>query len=312
MLPFRFALTSLTKNVLLEDLAQVAAALQAQVMRDFAPEWQVMASVSAALYEAIPADHIPIIVHDLDQDAGVDGFHSSRADGGPYALVPYGQHWSLAASNELLRFLADPSGCRRISAPSWLPGQGDAEYVLDVCAACQDIGSAYVIDGVIVSDFCCRAFFSARAEGPFSFSGAVSAPFRPAPGGVVTWLADDDLLYQMHLTCEGITRLRGGFPTGQEGLRFREVVDGLTPDRMRRLVRALAPQKLHAAQQTARRTRLTGFLRLQDELIWRMGKAAAGQQRPPEHKVATLDYAGARSLQNLARGEFNMTERTAS
>jgi hypothetical protein len=75
-----------------------------------------------------------------------------------------------------------------------MPGQGTVEYLIDVCAPCQDISAAYAIDGVAVSDFCTKAFFGSAGQ-VFSFTGAVCEAFEPAANGVVTWLADDALLY---------------------------------------------------------------------------------------------------------------------
>ena len=134
-------------------------------------------------------------MQDTLEAEGANGFHRTRADDTPFILVPYGPTWPLAASHELLRMLANPTGSARRPGLSCMPGQGTVEYLIDVCAPCQDVSGAYAIDGVTVSDFCTPAFFG--ASGPAcSFTGASAMRRSSRARGVVTWLADDGLLYQ--------------------------------------------------------------------------------------------------------------------
>ena len=99
MLPSYVALTTLTDRIRADDLAVVAAALQTQVTRDFAPEWGVNAVVAAFSFEAIPAGYTPLIIQDTLEAEGTNGFHRTRGDDSPYIIVPYGPNWSLAASH---------------------------------------------------------------------------------------------------------------------------------------------------------------------------------------------------------------------
>src|ERR1700733_14295340 len=256
MLPSYVALTTLTDRIRLDELAMVAAAFQTQVRRDFAPEWGADAVVAAFSFDAIPAGYTPLIVQDTLEAEGVNGFHRTRGDDTPYIVVPYGPNWSLAASHELLRLLANSTGSARRPGPSRMPGQGTVEYLIDVCAPCQDVSAAYAIDGIPVADFCTRAFFGAH-EHAYSFTGTVKAPFQPAAKGIVTWLADDALLYQARADYHGRIRVHGGFsPANRARMLMRELVDMLTPGRLARLSNAPQTKPLLDAEQNARRARL--------------------------------------------------------
>ncbi len=316
MMPTYVALTALTSQIRVEELTAVAAALQTQVMRDFAPQWGIGAVIAAASFEAIPAGHIPIIIHDTLEGEAVNGFHRTRNDDTPYILVPYGPTWSLAASHELLRMLANPTGSARRPGASCMPGQGTVEYLIDVCAPCQDIAAAYAIDGIVVSDFCTRAFFG--DSGPkYSFSGAVQAAFAPAAGGVVTWFADDALVYQARADHRGRVRVHGGFsPANRARMLLRELVDMLTPERLSGLANAPRTSRLQEAEQNARRARLANTIRFRDDIAWRFGHGSA------DPLVATASRTGrrqkpyvaadAKSGQQRASEDVATTFRTAS
>jgi hypothetical protein len=61
--------------------------------------------------------------------------------------------WSVTASHECQEMLADPFGNRLVSGPSLAPDQGNVEYLVEVCDPVEDLGFAYLINGVLVSDF---------------------------------------------------------------------------------------------------------------------------------------------------------------
>ena len=286
MMTYHIALTALTSLVSPCDLASVAAALQIQVMRDFLPEWGVSAVVSPTAFDAIPAGAIPIIVHDEPIDIAAYGFHRTRRDDTPYIIVPSGPTWSLAASHELLRMLADPSGSTRVPGPSPLPGQGVVEYILDVCAPCQDVMASYAIDGVAVSDFCTRGFFTG-AGAATSHTRAVQRALEPLANGTLTWLADDDLLYQARGSANGHIRIHGGFSLANRGpLMVRELVDALTPDRLPQLANAPRPPHLIEASRNARRAQLATRNRLSDDIAWRFGEGSPETQVAEAHRDA--------------------------
>jgi len=314
MIQHYVALTTLTDRIRPDELAAVAAALQTQVMRDFEPEWGVAAVVAAAPFDALPAGYIPLIVHDTLEADGSNGFHRTRGDDTPYILVPYGPNWSLAASHELLRMLVNPTGSARRPGRACMPGQAMVEYLIDVCAACQDVSAAYLIDGVVVSDFCTRAFFGAPGQ-TYSFTAAVASQFTPAVNGVVTWLADDALLYQARADRHGRVRVHGGFsPANRARMLLRELVDMLMPDRLPRLSNAPLTGRLVEAVQDDRRARLANMTRFEEDIAWRFGHAELVGAVPPRPARRQRVYAadGARSGQNLASDEVAMTARTAS
>jgi hypothetical protein len=315
MMPSYVALTTLTDRIRSDELAGVAAALQTQVMRDFAPEWGAGAVVAAVPFEAIPAGYVPLIVHDTLEADGTNGFHRTRNDETPYMLVPYGPSWSLAASHELLRMLANPTGSARRPGPSCLPGQGTVEYLIDVCAPCQDISTAYAIDGVTVSDFCTRAFFGPAGQA-YSFNGALPTRFQAAANGIVTWLADDALLYQARADQKGRAQVHGGFSPGNRArMLLRELVDMLTPDRLSRLSNAARTNRLVEAEQNARRARLANLTRFQEDIAWRFGHASAASDAIPRRaarRQKTYASAGARSGRQRATDDAEMAVRSAS
>jgi hypothetical protein len=306
----------LTDCIRSDELAAVAAALQTQILRDFVPEWGACAVVGAFPFEAIPAGYTPLIVQDTLESEGINGFHRTRCEDTPYMVVPHGPSWPLAASHELLRMLANPTGAARLAGPSCMSGQGTVEYLIDVCAPCQDVSAAYTIDGIPVSDFCLRSFFGPAGPGA-SFTGAVRDAFTPAAGGVLTWLADDTLIYQIRADHQGQGRVHGGFsPANRARLLMRELVDRLTPDRASRLSNAPRTQKLTDAEQNARRARLTNMIRFREDIAWRFGHASADTQdivpRRAARRANAYAAGGARSGQYAASGEVATTVRTAS
>jgi hypothetical protein len=316
MLPTYVALTALTDRIRPEELAAAAAALQTQVTRDFAPEWGANAVIAAVAFDAIPAGYMPLIVQDTLEAEGVNGFHRTRSDETPYIVVPYGPNWTLAASHELLRMLANPSGSARRPALSRMPGQGIVEYLVDVCAPCQDVTAAYAIDGVPVSDFCLRAFFGTPGQA-CSFTGALQEPFEPYANGVVTWLADDSLLYQARADQQGRIRVQGGFsPSSRARMLVREFVDTLASDRLTRLSNAKRTKHLLDAEQNARRIRFANMIRFREDIAWRFGHASTGPaDAMPRREVRRAKvYAAepARSNAQRAGEEVERTMRSAS
>lgn len=182
------ALVSDSAKVKLDQLVPVAAALQVQVIRDFAPPWRRPATVTAfGKLTDVPLTHWPMIVRD-DIPYQAQGIHLDK-DGAPFSLVLYSDGWSLTTSHECLEMLGDPLGKRVRKGPSIKPGQGDARYLVEVCDPCEADQFAYQIDGVIVSDFYLPTYFSAtaRAGTSYSHTGAITAPRQVLEGGYLSW-----------------------------------------------------------------------------------------------------------------------------
>jgi hypothetical protein len=182
------ALVSESKQVKLTDLGPVAAALQTQVIRDFAPKWRRPATISA--YDTlshVPLDHWPMIVRD-DIPYNAQGIHLDK-NGAPFSLILWDSGWSLTTSHECLEMLGDPLGKRIKNAPSIKPGQGQAEYLVEVCDPSEANQFAYSINGVTVSDFYFPNFFDAQAKPNTSYSqtGAITKPRSILQGGYISW-----------------------------------------------------------------------------------------------------------------------------
>ncbi|WP_083684989.1 phospholipase D-like domain-containing protein [Massilia putida] len=251
MLLARIGLVSQSASVDFPELSKVAAAINLQVARDLAPIWGVTGAVSAlANAEAIEPGVWPVYVCDtLDDDLA--GFHLT-AHNQPYAMVQYGPTWSLGASHEVMEMLLDPSGNRLIAANAVgivdneicdVPGK--VEYLLEICDPSEDDKNAYLIDGVLVSDFYTPDYFapSGTIGGRYSFSGRVERPRQVLPNGYLTWFDPiTNLLQQVrHFGAPAVRTLATGRPGEQSltgGLSLRTFVDGLTRP-IRPLTRAL-------------------------------------------------------------------------
>ncbi|HEX7480089.1 MAG TPA: hypothetical protein VF331_19985 [Polyangiales bacterium] len=189
MLTQHIALVPEGNGVNASDLARVSAALQKQVVRDLTPLWSISATVDAfPNLEDVPVGYWPIVVtfRPLGHEAGV------RVDrnGQPYALVELCASWSLSASRACLEMLVNPSGNRSVTTASPRTDQGPVELLLEVCAPCEDPRHAYVINDVLVADFCTPAFYGAGSgigHVRYTFTAAAAAPFELLPGGHLTW-----------------------------------------------------------------------------------------------------------------------------
>jgi hypothetical protein len=133
------------------QLTRVASALSKQVARDFAPIWNVQATVDPfTRLEDVPSDYWPIIIAKKVEDAA--GFHDDE-HGQPFALVEFGPDWSLTASHECLEMLADPFG-RRLRAGN-VPDQAikvgqpnrRVRYLVEVCDPSEAGDFAYQVNG---------------------------------------------------------------------------------------------------------------------------------------------------------------------
>ena len=168
-------------------LSRVAATVQKQVTRDFAPIWNLRATVdSFARLEDVPLGYWPaIVVEDVQGGAGV---HLNK-DGQPYALIEAGDSWSVTASHECLEMLADPFGNRLVAGQSPMAGQGRVEFLVEVCDPCADAAFSYRVNNILVSDFYTPRYFDPTvAENVrYSFTGAIREPRQVLKGGYLNW-----------------------------------------------------------------------------------------------------------------------------
>ena len=192
-LPIQLALVSEGVDVDSSALTSTAAALSKQVQRDFTPIWGVDATIDAFLkLEDVPTDYWPIIVMKDVQEAA--GYHEDK-DGQPFAVVQFGDQWSLTASHECLEMLADPFG-RRMQGGMVLDqaiklGQPKrrVRYLVEVCDPSESAEFAYQVNDILVSDFYTPHFFDpVKASGVrYSFTGAIDGPRKVLDGGYISW-----------------------------------------------------------------------------------------------------------------------------
>lgn len=184
------ALVSQVDDLSTAELQRVSAVLKKQIRGDFAPIWGVEADIAVFPSAAdVPLEAWPIFIRKEIGTPGSAAIHSVQ-DGRPYALVQFSEGWSLTASHQCLEMLADPYGNRLVSGPSPMSGQGEVQFLIQVCDPCESHEFAYEIDGITVSDFVTPAFYGANesTEGKFDFRGAVSSPLQVLRGGYLSWL----------------------------------------------------------------------------------------------------------------------------
>jgi hypothetical protein len=190
------ALVSQTPSVPLSEIVKVAAALQKQVTRDFAPIWEVSATVdSFAKLEDVPLGYWPIMVRDdVTQNYQAAGIHLDD-NGQPFSLVQASDDWALTSSHEVLEMLADPFGERVIAGDP--PTQGGkkatgmkrVEYLIEVCDPSEAEDFSYTVNDVTVSDFYTPHFFDPVAASGvrYSFTGAITKPRTVLQGGYISF-----------------------------------------------------------------------------------------------------------------------------
>lgn len=182
------------KQIKFRQLAAVSSALQKQITVDFAPIWEISATVDPFdSLDDVPLGYWPIIVADDIQTPGAAGVHEDRM-GQPFALVQAGAMWSLTASHEALEMLADPSGNRTVSGSRPMPvGSKDpswtVEFLVEVCDPCEDMHNAYAVNDIPVSDFYTPHYFDEQSASGvrYDFTGHITAPRQILSNGYLSW-----------------------------------------------------------------------------------------------------------------------------
>lgn len=178
-----------TRDISFSELSRVSAALQKQAMRDLGPVWNIQATVDAfGELEDLPIGTWPIIIADNIDMPGAAGVHEDR-DGQPFALVTASNGWSLTASHELIEMLVDPFGRRLTDGQSNKPGQGRVQFLVEPCDPSEAAEFAYLINGVMVSDFYTPKYFSTmfNPADRYSHTGAIKRPRQVLRGGYLSW-----------------------------------------------------------------------------------------------------------------------------
>jgi hypothetical protein len=169
------------------EIHRVAAALQTQVLRDVRPLWDVEATVDVfeSLHE-VPTGWSTLVL--VDREFPRRGLHFS-SNGQPLAFVKHSDSWSLPASHELIEMLVDPAGNQIRSGRSLMEDQGQVDFLVEVCDPVQAPDNAYIIGGVLVSDFVTPSYYDPRDTrgARYSFSGKIQEPRTVLPGGYLSW-----------------------------------------------------------------------------------------------------------------------------
>jgi hypothetical protein len=235
------ALISESTNIDATTLAQVSAAIQKQVVRDFRPVWNVEATVDPfPTLEAVPPGYWTIgIRDDLEGTRGVKGAHYDEANQ-PFALVQYTDPatWSVMVSHECLEMLVDPSLNRLVSSTS-IMDKSRVDYLLEVCDPCQDASFGYLVNGVRVSDFYTPSYFDPTISSVrYSFAGAITEPRQVLEGGYISWRDPESGDWWQGF------RFNGNLSFGNRGpnnaaLPMREFIDTIDPFARRRRTRRI-------------------------------------------------------------------------
>lgn len=178
-----------------DELLHVAAALQTQITRDLSPLWGLTAVVQPFLrLQDVPPGYVALAIVD-ELPPPWHGFHIVE-DGRPLALIGYGKGWSLLASHELIELVCDPSGNRKLPGASLKNGQGEVEYLVEVCDPCQE--ATYLINDVLVSDFVTPQYYGPRDStgSRYSFTGTVERALQVLSGGYISWRTPSGQIWQ--------------------------------------------------------------------------------------------------------------------
>jgi hypothetical protein len=188
----QLALVSESNLIPRGDVSKVSAALQKQANRDFAPIWDISATVDAFdKLEDVPPGYWRMIIRD---DIGVPeaaGIHEDE-NGQPFALIMSSSDldtWSLTASHEAFEMLVDPFGNRVEAGDSPKPDQGRVNFLVEVCDPCEAADFGYSVNGILVSDFYTPHYFDpVTAPGVrYDFAGAITEPRQMLKGGYLSW-----------------------------------------------------------------------------------------------------------------------------
>jgi len=173
-----------------EEVGAATRALQIQIRRDLAPAWGVDAELVLVPRGAGPTTGSwALVVGDESDQPGFISYHTLTDEGLPMAKVfvrtaaENDLLWTFTASHELLEMLADSGSNLTVFR------QADEKtgrlYKRQICDPCRATGYGYLIDGILVSDFVCPAWFQELRSSDhvlFDQCGHITAPFMILPG----------------------------------------------------------------------------------------------------------------------------------
>lgn len=248
----RWALTSeLTSNELSgSELAQIAAAVSLQSMRDVAPEWGTPITMQAFPDpKQVPLGYSPATIMGLDRmPRGALGFHYTKHRQ-PAANIGFDPSdpasVSVTVSHETaIEAAVDPSGNRMVVGT--IAGVGRVEVLVE--AADPPEAFTYVVDGLDVSDWVLRGYYgphrwrAAQNEAPigsggssgqvpaaYSFCKRIDAQLTVAQGGYLSFRHPDGTWGQLTWFGGAAPQIRTlGRRADDDPRSHREWVDSLT------------------------------------------------------------------------------------
>jgi hypothetical protein len=184
--------------------------------------WAITGSVDPfPTLSDVPLGYWPLLIVD---EAPQPGSHTD-ASGHPMAFVE-----SIRASHEAIEMLVDPSGMRMVPGYSPQPDQGRVEFLVEACDPCQ-VGSAYTVNGILVSDFCTPEYFNPEAAPGvrYDYRGKITQPREILVGGYLCWRDPvSGNWFQMSKTGDAMPiKNLGMLSRGPRG--FRALIDAKTP-----------------------------------------------------------------------------------
>jgi hypothetical protein len=182
----------INRSTVLKDdqVAPIVAALQKQVLNDFAPIWGLDARLEFfGSKKKAPKNAWWLTVFDNSDQADALGYHDISPAGKPLGKafaksdLDSGLEPSTTISHELLEMLADPD----INLAAQVD---ELIYAYEVCDPCEADDFGYRIDGVLVSDFVTPEWFAptAKVAGPYDFRKKIAKPLGLLHGGYLQYL----------------------------------------------------------------------------------------------------------------------------
>lgn len=242
MLTKYLALLSESEKVDFAEVAQIAAALQKQITRDFTPVWQIPATIdSFTRLEDVPSDYWPIIIKD-DIGFNAAGIHLDR-NGQPFALVEASVTTALTCSHELIEMLVDPFGNRFVASQSIKPDQGRVNYLVEACDPSEGEQFGYTSNGILLSDFYTPNYFDPvfSPSVRYSFTGAITKPKEVLEGGYISWMIPETGEWWQAVFFGAQLEFRSlGLLSKKVSQSWRETIDMLTLEPLEKLAETSA------------------------------------------------------------------------
>ncbi|NBB31918.1 hypothetical protein [Cellulophaga sp. BC115SP] len=185
----RIGVVSKVKEIELDQLRKIVAAINKQLSLHFAPYWAIEAQATIfSSSSLIPTSYFPVTIeYDIGEDLG--GFHGVDDDGVPFGKVRYSSKVSYVLSHEILEMVHNPYLKKFRKTTGFKENEDDPLYVEEVADATD--GKGYLIDGIEVSNFITPDWFNkVHVENiKYDFLGLLKRPRELYEGGYISWLS---------------------------------------------------------------------------------------------------------------------------